>query len=296
MGATRGKNGFITLLLLAGIIINFIWSMRLEVEAAKARSLIDEHHASLQRNSDELARLKRFYRSVGKNDIDLQDQGIYITSGKYDLGFSADNNGIRLSSCSRAGTKDCLPVELSAGSGKDRLKVTLDPQKEHVVIRKGKAFVRVGKDRTGLGESVQIKVGKTKAIKVLEGKGIGIGSLDDKMVGLWAGSDSEFSLKIEPAKKRIAMKIDDTFGLEIGKSGNFGKWVSLKLDDNKSITLAEEKGIIIMSDSKPITINGNKSLDINFHGSININSKGNINIRSEKGIVRINGKRILLNE
>ena len=249
------KNSFLTFILMAGIILNLIWSMRLEIEAARTRSLIDEHHASLERNSDELARLKRFYRSVGENDIDLQDQGIYITSGKYDLGFSADNYGIRLNSCSRAGTKNCLPVELSAGSGNHKLKVTLDPQNG------GMFFVL---DKT-LGYSFDVK-------------------------------GTNMQLAMDPINKAFTFQLDNGYGIGAGKTTRGGRWITLQLDGKKSVRILENQGIAIENDEKPIYVLGGQSVKINSAGNIDINARGNINLQSEKGIVKINGKRILLNE
>ena len=293
MRDTKGGKGFLTVWLLAGIIMNLVWSMRLELEAAKVRSLVDEHHASLQRNSDELARLKRFYRSVGENDIDVQDQGIYITSGKYDLGFAADNLGIRLSSCSRAGSKNCLPVELSAGSGKERLKVTLDPTKERVEIRKGLSILRIG---TGdLGEGVEMGEVKTGTVSVTKGKGVGI-VVDKSLRIQFDVEDTGMGFLMDPVSNHVYLLVGGNYGFGAGTAANGVRWIAMNLGDKKSIRIIDKQGLAIESDDKPMFIYTGQYLKITSDADMLIRAGGDINLESKNGNVKINGKRILLND
>ncbi len=293
MKGTKSRNNILFILLMAGIILNILWSVRLEVNAAKVKSLVDEHHNSLKQNKDILEGLRMFSRIAGKNSFWLDDTQISFTAGRAKV--AVDDDRIQLLTSDFTLWLD--NTTNSAGIRTDKgMSIELSTKDNNIQLKKGKALVKLGTDNSGLGEFVQLKVGDTKAIKILEGKGIGIGSFDDKQIALFAGPDRELGLKIDPDKKRIYMQTAGNYGIGAGESASLGKWVSLKLGPEKAITLAEKKGVGLLSDDKPIVIQGKKSLDIDFEGEININAKGNININSDNGNVKINGKKILLNE
>lgn len=233
------RNGFLFLLLMAGLTFNILWSARLESTAQDISAKVTEHHGMLSQNKDILSALSAFMRAVPPYSINMDDKTINLQG--------------------------------------------LD------------ARIKIGADKTG-GGIIQLKAGEKHAVTLDKQEGIGLQSLN-KPILLTAGPNfGEISFKIDPEKQRIYIKTGDNYGIGIGKSGDLGRWISLKLGDTKAITLAENKGVGLNSDDKPVEILGKKSLEIDFEGDINISSKGNINIRSEKGNVKINGKRIDLNE
>ena len=91
-------NRVIFWLLIGGLVLNILWSLRLELQA-KTKNNVDIYHYNLNQNSDTLFGLEDFMRRADEISIKTNDQTseIYMRS-KGRLGINAGDNSIEMMS------------------------------------------------------------------------------------------------------------------------------------------------------------------------------------------------------
>jgi len=264
MKTLKTRNGILFLLLMAGLIFNILWSVRLELKAATAESLVDEHHNELKKNRDtldvqEFARFVKSGAGAG-NRIWITNEGMELSADEQRKSINLDNKGMII------GVK-------SQKTGDKIINIT-----EDYIFLSGAG-----------GDGCEVMLSKASGFKcqVLPKQGLPFNfSMDPELKEIYMGvGPKDFYVKLDTGKQQIEVKKDNSV-IRIGK-GDFGEGIELGEFDTGTIAVNKGKGVGIA---------GKEELRITFDGEINITSKGNISIRSEQGDVKINGKKLLLNE
>jgi hypothetical protein len=126
-----GKNGALFVLLLAGLVFNILWSMRLESKAEKVGSIVNAYHLQLEALQDVLPQIEQFSRfckgPMGLNLIKLDEKGLAATVGPYTMAM--DGKSVEISH--PGGTKIELDDE-SVRIHADKLLVDAAPIGKHM--------------------------------------------------------------------------------------------------------------------------------------------------------------------
>ena len=263
MKTLKSRNGILFLLLMAGLIFNILWSGRLESQPQELTAKVFEHHKNLMRNSDDLEQLDSFMRTVGAMMIAMDNDAIVIgNKGNPELGFAITTKSGMY--------KENAVILFAGGDAGSKVKLSND----EIYIKHG--FLDFGMDKdTGLSFQVRPQKGDPLNFSM---------DPDSNDITIDIGG-KDFYVKLNSQKQQIEIKKDKSV-VRIGK-GSFGEGVELGEFDTGTIAIARGKGV---------AIEGAQSLGIYFDGDINIGAKGNVNIRSDNGDVKINGKKVRINE
>jgi hypothetical protein len=329
MKILKTRNGILFLLLMAGLIFNILWSLRLESAAQELSAKVIEHHSMLSQNKDVLSMLNVFMRQVagaagissitadgngveilaGKNSIKLDGNSIFLGSTETQLIIDDSGMGLHWPAQDMHLSLDKTNDSASIYSVEADMQISLFPGKKEIILSAGGdagSEVKLSKDEISLRRGsldfwMDEDDGVNFQVRPKEGKPLNF-SMDPTLKEMYMGVGGEdFYVKFYSDTERIVVRQGKSFlGLGPGPEG-YGAFIQLRTDagetsSGKGISISENKGIHITSEDKRMDIHGKELLDIDFDGDINIKAKGNIKIRSEQGDVKINGKKLLLNE
>ncbi len=308
---SKRTNVLLCMLVVASLFLNFQWLLKLEAQASKVKSLVEQHRKMLEQNQDDLSGLDSFVRSVGSSTIILGQKGIHIGDdhrsiilGRHPVhgeGIFLGLGGLGLDPEGRISlTKDKginvlaseKPIKFSIGEGKNQFTFMMNPSKAHArfASRDGASVVTFGQNEI----SMELET-NNKELDAGNGS-LGI-SLRPKTGELVLYKSGKGKIRISDAGIEIIGDDETDDGLQILRvgQGKSGRGIELGHTREGTLAIAQGKGVGLSAYNKML-IKGEKSLGVDFKGDVNISANGNINIRSKNGDVRINGKKIHLND
>lgn len=327
MSTGNRNNRILFAILMVGIVVNLLWSFRLESYAGK-KSKTDIFLENIENGQDRLVDLSEFHRSAdnvlivtktGSGTIELRSFAAILRVGKGSTG-----EGVELGHAD-SGT---IAVNKNEGVGIKAKKVKIHTVDEDGTIdmRSHASILRIGKG--SIGEGVELGHADSGTLAITKDKGIGLKadniqlhSIDKKGIielrshasvlrvgkgnigeGIELGHTKGGTLAINEKDglgliaDKITVKTDKKAGkiqLESPDSvlrigkGQFGDGVELGVLEHGTLAINKEKGI---------GIRDKKKVEISSGGDLVISAEGDINIKSKTGVIRINGKKIFLNK
>jgi hypothetical protein len=307
-------NRVIFWLLIGGFVLNILWSLRLELQA-KTKTKVDVYHYNLDQNTDTLIGLEEFIRRADEISIKTNDQKMRIemtpnlnkldigvgdetiTIGKLDSASGGIGNGILLSTTGTPGSTYLLQtskgIRLNLGDKSERFYFNMSRDKELFEMRHRDSFFQVGKAPVGnsfyqgvfMGEKNSATLGITKD------EGIGLRSLNEINLSLAKRSDDSerFYFNMSRDKELIEIRHRGSF-FQVGEAPVGDRhYQGIVMGEKNSATLGinKEEGIGLITE---------KTIKLEAKSELLIVADGDINIRSKNGVVRINGKKIHMNE
>jgi len=264
-------NRVIFWLLIGGFVLNILWCFRLELQA-KDITNVEQYHSNLNQNTDKIVGLKKFYRSAdnvlivtktGTGNIELRSYAAILRVGKGTIG-----EGIELGHAD-AGT---IAVIKDKGVGIDADKIQMkatDPEGS-IEMKSHDSILRIGKGRIGEG----IELGHTKGGTLAINEKDGLGLIADNII-----------VKTDKKAGKIQL-VSPNSVIRVGQ-GHFGDGVEMGVLEHGTVAVNKQQGI---------GIRDQKKINISSGGELIITADGDINIQSKNGEVKINGKKIRMNE
>lgn len=207
------------------------WIVRVEIKAESLASRVDELHASLKKNQDNLDYLDLFHRGVKNNEIRmdatmlelrsyLTAMGLTdkrITMQLHDSWFFLDDKGVALS---RGNNNEQMVsvtdngIKIRVGKGND-FYIDVSTTQENITINKGDSRILVGNSTTaasggGTSSHTGVLIGEanTGTIGVAKDKGIALKTKDKNDISIKV--DDEFYVKLLPKDEHIIINKGDS--------------------------------------------------------------------------------------
>ena len=210
-------NQVIFWLLIGGLVLNILWSLRLELQAKTAKTIVEEYHSNLNQKSDILLDMKEFWRRADEISIKTNDQKMMIemtpnlkkidigvgdetiTIGRLDSASSGLGNGILLSTTGTGGSTYMLQtskgIRLNLGDASSPFHFKMGRDKELIEIRHRNSFFQVGEAPVGNSFYQGVFMGEKNYATLGINKDEGIGLITKKRIQLEA--ESELSIVAE---------------------------------------------------------------------------------------------------
>ena len=246
-------NRVIFWLLIGGLVLNILWSLRLELQAKATKTIVEEYHSRLNKNKDVLYALDYFGRTADEIHIGSNDQ-------KFSIQYDKNLNGLSIKSPYSEIKMFNGGIRLQIGSGGKQSYVWLGGRNRFELKHDNSSFVI---DNSG---TIKMSIGASPFIEMYKSGNMFIGA------GLSGGQYlSQINLDKSGNISIAAGLSGDLFlsKIEMYKSGNI-------------FIGAGGSGTQYLSSIK-MDVSGNK---------LDIVAAGDINIKSKKGVVKINGKKI----
>jgi hypothetical protein len=310
------ENRIIFWLLIGGLVLNILWSLRLELQAKTITTIVEKYHLNLNKNADTLIGLKKFLREADEISVKTNNQslGINMESDNNRINISTYRNLIRIGDLNPAPNGSTNGISLFAGStvgesaeiqqtskgirlnlgdASKPFYLNMGRDKELIEIRHRDSFFQVGEAPVGDRFYQGIFMGEKNSatLAITKDEGIGLRSLKEINLALGKQSnDSEpFHLNMSRDKELIEIRHRGSF-FQVGKAPvEDGMLQGIVMGEKNSATLAitKDEGIGLITEKK---------IKLEAKGELSIVAEGDINIQSKNGVVRINGKKIHMNE
>ena len=302
-------NRVIFWLLIGGLVLNILWSLRLELQAKTTRTKVEQYHLNLNKNIDELEGLERFQRkadyidissnerqaSIGYDDYgkkwDINAYDSIIALGKFggphgkmkiSTGPSGKNSYMDLSS-------DKITLGLNDGSNRP-VEFTIDRDNQWISLQHHDSELKIGNpnlegldDMTGLAMGIRglatLAMTKKKGTAISDNIGIQLRVSDP--------NKKDFHLHMKRDEGLIELRHHDSI-FRVGKT-----------PQGEGIAMGDKEGSLIIRKGKGVGLVSTKQIRLEAtgeHSKLTIEADGDINIRSKNGVVRINGKKIKMNK
>jgi len=312
-GATMIKiprdNRVVFWLLMGGLVLNILWSLKLELQA-KTETTVDVYHYNLNQNADTLIGLEEFLRRAGEISIKTDDGKIFfeMVKDKDRLDIGAGENGISMGRLDRLGqgiylfTRDTSGtthviqtpkgIHLNLGDDSKQFHLNMSRNKELVEIRHRGSFFQVGEAPVE-GEIFQgVFMGEKNhaTLGINKDEGIGLRSLKGINLALGSqGDDGEpFHLNMSRDNELVEIRHRGSF-FQVGEApveGEIFQGVFMGEKNHATLGINKNEGIGLIT---------KKTITLNAQDELSIVADGDINIRSKNGVVKINGKKIYMN-
>jgi len=190
-------NRVIFWLLIGGLVLNILWSLRLELQAKTIKTIVEKYHLNLNKNVDTLVQLKKFRRWADNIEIATNDQKMSIdwNSLQGHLFIHAGFNSIEMGNFFKHGGGSNQHIRLRSGDeykdaymslssrrailgldeyGNKPFHIEMKRNKELIEIRHHDSIFRVGK--TPQGEGIAMGEKDSGSLIIRKDKGIGLTS------------------------------------------------------------------------------------------------------------------------
>jgi hypothetical protein len=315
MSKIRRDNRVIFWLLIGGLVMNILWSLRLELQAKTTQTLVEKYHFNLNQGSDMLIGLKEYLRRADGISIKTNDGNMFIemvpdlhqltigvgketiTIGKLDSASDQLGNGILLSTTGTGGSTYMLQtskgIHLNFGNRSEPFYFDMSRDKESIEIRQRGSFFQVGKTpvEDGIYQGVFMGEKNFATLGINKDEGIGLRSLKEINLSLAKmGDDREpFHLNMSHDKELIEIRQRGSF-FQVGKAPvEDGIYQGVFMGEKNFATLGINK-------DEGIGLRTKERIILNAERELIIEADGDINIKSKNGVVKINGKKIHLNK
>jgi hypothetical protein len=173
-------------LLIGGLVLNILWSFRLELQAKNLQTIVENYHLSLNENMDEIYNLKSFHRSAENGSISAKnDSASFWLNSNGQIGMAQGQSWITMNK-----EEDNIIHFLSKGTGPSHSEMMLSEDGfslkargknepvnfkmdgEYIDIRHHNSILKIGNIPMGEGISMGVKDWGTVAI--IKDEGIGL--------------------------------------------------------------------------------------------------------------------------
>jgi hypothetical protein len=273
----KSRNGAITFLLVALLVVSFFWIVKSEIRASILISKLEEHHNSLGQNADILKGLTKFYRSAGKNKLDFTKGEITLSSGNTKMTINPKGIDFGIADFLLQMDKDLKTFGLSAST---TFGIHLDLVNHSLFLENKNSTIDLKENNIDIKTKGDIKIGPP-------GRTLGYSKKLDNMYMQY--DDSKIYLG----------QFGDSTGKSIGKRGILveGKKNGPHLavwEDRITLVVPSKDGdykLFIDPVNQLVGMKKGHSEITIKKDNINIEALGDINITSKNGKVNINGKR-----
>ena len=178
-------------LLIGGLVLNILWSFRLELQAKATKSIVEEYHLNLNKKVDRLEGLKSFYRMSDRiylatkdNDTFIalydEDDVLYLRGGLHNLIKMYRTNDGHYGTYLKSGDKESARMRLSPHNidlGFNVIngsQIKMSRNKGLIEIRHDDSILKMG--NTPHGEGISIGQKGFGSLVIRKGKGVGLTS------------------------------------------------------------------------------------------------------------------------
>jgi len=178
-------NRVIFWLLIGVLVLNILWSLRLELQAKATKTIVDSYHFNLNQKADTLFDLLEFFRRADEISIKTNNQKMEFFMNPKELGIYAGGSWIKML-----------------------------PEKELVEIRNRDSFFQVGEAPVGnrIYQGVFMGEKNSATLGINKDSGIGLLSLKEINLTLSEGSSTNenFHLNMSRDKELIEIRHRDS--------------------------------------------------------------------------------------
>jgi hypothetical protein len=284
-------------LLMGVLVLNILWSLRLELQAKTTETIVQQYHLNLNKKIDKLEDLKEFSRSADEIIFGTNDKkmGFVMSRDSGQLAMHSKDNAIAIGRFLLPSGETSEQVRTSAGdaymhqSSDDIILGFRDKKMEFVMSRDSGQLAMHSKDNAITIGRFLLPSGETsEQVRTSAGDAYMHQSSDDIILGFRTSRNRPFHLSMNSKDRLIELRHQDSI-FRVGKTPQ-GEGIAMGEKDSGSLIIRKDKGIGLTSTKKIILESRGE------HAELSIVADGDINIRSRNGVVKINGKKIHMNK